>query len=83
MFGLVIIMMSLCIRSVWHVFACGYNMLSVQRCLKKRRKIGPTIKMAASQTGTCAPSIYAVIKMLLGFCPLAGEVVGPLRLLWP
>jgi hypothetical protein len=58
-------------------------MLSVRWWLKKRRKIRSTIKTAASRTGTCAPRIYAIVKMLLGFCPLTNEVAGPLRLWWP
>jgi hypothetical protein len=27
--------------------------------------------------------IYAIVKMLLGFRSLTGEVAGPLRLQWP
>jgi hypothetical protein len=76
MFGLVIGMMSLRTMRVWHVFACGCNMFPVWRWVKKRRKIRSTIKMAASRTGTWAPRIYAIIKMLLGFCLLTGEVAG-------
>jgi hypothetical protein len=59
-----------------HIFACGGNILSVWRWLKKRRKFRSTIKTAASQTVTWAPRIYAIVKILLGFCPPADEVIG-------
>jgi hypothetical protein len=77
-FGFIIDMMSLHTIHVWHVFVCGCNMLSIQRWLKKKEKIRSTIKTATSRNGTWASRIYTIAKMLLGFCPLAGEVVGPL-----
>jgi hypothetical protein len=57
--------------------------LSIRWWLKKRRKIRSTIKTAARRTGTWAPRIHAIVKMLLGFCPLADEVTGMLRIRWP
>jgi hypothetical protein len=82
-FDLIIDMMSLCTMHVWHAFAYGCNMLSVQLWLKKKKNIGSIIKTTASRTGTCARRIYMIVKMLRGFCPLAGETTAPIRLRWP
>jgi hypothetical protein len=81
-FGLIIGMMSLYTMPIWHVFTCGCNMLSIRWWLKKRRKIRSIIKIAARRTGTWAPRIYAIVKMLLVFHPLFGEVASMLRLPW-
>jgi hypothetical protein len=68
---------------VWHIFACGCNMLSIRRWLKKIRKIG------SHDQNNGEPNRYMSSKDMR-YChnasrvmSLAGEVAGPLRLRWP
>jgi hypothetical protein len=79
-FGRVINMMMLCTMRVWHVFACGCNMLSVRRWLKKIRKIGSHDQNDGETNRYMSSKNMRDRQNVLS---LFGEVAGPLCLWWP